>query len=86
MRNPVTLRAVETAPASPEAVARLMGAALAGGRALSLDLADRFDAVAAEALSLARVGDAVPAPVRDMAGRLAHRLNADAASFRALIK
>lgn len=78
------LVAVETPPASPEAVARLMAAAKTAGRALSLDLAERSKVLALEAMGIAALGEAVPAGVHEQAARIAQHLTAFAANVETL--
>lgn len=84
--NRPALALVDTPPASPEAVARMIAAAKASGRALSLDLASKAKTLAADALMIASLGDAVLPGVRDDAGRTAAVLVAFAERVERLAK
>lgn len=84
MKTPARLTVVETPPASAEAVARMMQAAKAGGRALALTMADELDAMAARAAELSAAGDAVSPGVRDLAARMADDMAAKAQTIRKL--
>ena len=65
-------------------VAALTDAARRDGRALALDIADRLDALAVEALALSTLGAAVTVGARGRAAGMVERLRADAAAIRQL--
>lgn len=78
------LALVDTPPVSAEAVARMIAAAKAGGRALAFANADSLDAMAEQLAELAKAGDAVSPGVRELAARLAVSLPFSAANIRDL--
>ena len=67
-----------------ERVATLTASARQCGRALALDIADRLDALAVEALALSTLGAAVTVGARGRAAGMVMRLHADAAAIRQL--
>lgn len=85
MKTPA-LTLVETPPASPEAVARLMAAARAGGLALSHDIAERAAALATDCRAVAALKDAVPVGVLEQSARMAEALDIFAANVAKLAR
>ena len=73
-----------TAKSRAERVATLTASARQSGRALALDIADRLDALAVEALALSTLGAAVTVGARGRAALMVSRLRADAAAIRQL--
>lgn len=84
MNAPRLLTLVETPPASPEAVARMMDAAREAARALSLDLAYRARALALDCQAVAAMGDAAQVGVRERSSRMVGDLVGFAATVEKL--